>query len=87
MDDVCPPSTVFGAFHAYRGRKQIEVWEYNGHEAGGSHDLEIVLGAFGSLLTPDGPAINGKDHDGGLAGQPENGQARHERGRAESEES
>jgi cephalosporin-C deacetylase len=50
MDQVCPPSTAFGAFHAYAGRKEIQVWEYNGHEAGGSSDLEIALNAFRSSL-------------------------------------
>ena len=50
MDDVCPPSTVFGAYHAYAGPKQIAVWDYNGHEAGGSADLDTVLSAFGALL-------------------------------------
>jgi len=50
MDEVCPPSTVFGAYHAYAGPKQIQVWEYNGHDAGGSEDLRIVLSAFRSLL-------------------------------------
>lgn len=50
MDEVCPPSTAFGAFHVYAGPKEISVWEYNGHDAGGSEDLEIVLAAFQSLL-------------------------------------
>jgi cephalosporin-C deacetylase len=50
MDDICPPSTAFGAYHAYAGPKQIAVWDYNGHDAGGSADLEIVLSAFGALL-------------------------------------
>jgi cephalosporin-C deacetylase len=50
MDEVCPPSTAFGAYHAYAGPKQIRVWEYNGHDAGGSEDLAIVLSAFRSLL-------------------------------------
>jgi cephalosporin-C deacetylase len=50
MDDVCPPSTAFGAYHAYAGPKQIAVWDYNGHEAGGSADLELVLSAFRALL-------------------------------------
>jgi cephalosporin-C deacetylase len=53
MDEVCPPSTAFGAFHEYAGPKQIAVWDYNGHEAGGSDDLNIVLGAFRTLLHPD----------------------------------
>lgn len=50
MDDICPPSTAFGAFHAYGGPKRIQIWDYNGHEAGGSDDLEIVLSAFEPLL-------------------------------------
>jgi cephalosporin-C deacetylase len=50
MDDICPPSTAFGAYHAYAGPKRIAVWDYNGHEAGGSADLQIVLTAFGALL-------------------------------------
>jgi cephalosporin-C deacetylase len=50
MDDVCPPSTAFGAYHAYGGDKWMRVWEFNGHEAGGPDDLAIVLPAFRSLL-------------------------------------
>jgi cephalosporin-C deacetylase len=49
MDDVCPPSTAFGAYHAYRGPKRIQVWDYNGHEAGGSADWDIALAGLGSL--------------------------------------
>jgi cephalosporin-C deacetylase len=50
MDEVCPPSTAFGAYHAYAGPKEIRVWEYNGHDAGGSEDLELILSAFRPLL-------------------------------------
>jgi cephalosporin-C deacetylase-like acetyl esterase len=50
MDDVCPPSTAFGAYHAYGGDKWMRVWEFNGHDAGGPDDLAIVLPAFRSLL-------------------------------------
>lgn len=35
MDDVCPPSTVFGAYNAWGGDKQINVYEFNNHEGGG----------------------------------------------------
>ena len=38
MDQICPPSTVFGAYQAYRGPKQIHVWDYNGHESGETFD-------------------------------------------------
>ncbi|WP_439377072.1 acetylxylan esterase [Amycolatopsis lexingtonensis] len=54
MDGIVPPSTVFGAYHAYRGPKEIGVWDYNGHEAGGADDLRAVLDAFGPLLKPAG---------------------------------
>ncbi|MEJ5945593.1 acetylxylan esterase [Pseudokineococcus basanitobsidens] len=38
MDAVVPPSTVFGAYHAYGGPKRMSVWPYNGHEGGGVDD-------------------------------------------------
>jgi len=50
MDDIVPPSTVFGAYHAYAGPKEIAVWEHSAHEAGGSDDLDIALEAFRSRL-------------------------------------
>jgi cephalosporin-C deacetylase len=42
-DTVCPPSTVFGSYHEYGGEKQIEVWEYNGHEGGAILDEQKAL--------------------------------------------
>ena len=40
-DQITPPSTVFAAFNDYAGPKEIRVWPYNGHEAGGQqHELE-----------------------------------------------
>jgi cephalosporin-C deacetylase len=51
MDGVCPPSTAFGAYHAYAGGpKHIDLWSYNGHDAGGPEDQAAVLSAFNSLL-------------------------------------
>ncbi len=35
MDLVCPPSTVFAAYNAYGGSKEIAVYPDNGHEGGG----------------------------------------------------
>ncbi len=35
-DDITPPSTVFAAYNHYAGPKQIEVYEFNGHEGGGT---------------------------------------------------
>ena len=34
MDQTCPPSTVFAAYNAYGGPKDIEVYPYNDHEGG-----------------------------------------------------
>ncbi|GII57730.1 acetylxylan esterase [Planotetraspora thailandica] len=46
LDQVCPSSTAFAAYNAYAGPKELRAWEFNGHEAGGSLDLEIALDAF-----------------------------------------
>jgi cephalosporin-C deacetylase len=54
LDEACPPSTAFGAYHAYAGPKDIQVWDYNGHEAGGSEDLAIALARFRALLKSHG---------------------------------
>lgn len=34
MDQLCPPTTVFAAFNAYAGPKDIAVYEFNDHEGG-----------------------------------------------------
>jgi cephalosporin-C deacetylase len=34
MDEICPPSTVYAAFNAYAGPKEIAVYPYNDHEGG-----------------------------------------------------
>lgn len=39
MDPVCPPSTVYAAYHHYAGPKRITVWPYNGHEGGQTHQV------------------------------------------------
>lgn len=38
MDDIVPPSTVVAAHAAWGGPKELRVWRYNGHEAGGPED-------------------------------------------------
>ena len=43
MDAIVPPSTVFAAFHEYAGPKDLAVWRYNGHEAGGADDDQAAL--------------------------------------------
>ncbi len=36
MDRVCPPSTVYAAYNAYAGPKEIRSYPFNGHEGGHS---------------------------------------------------
>ncbi len=36
MDTICPPSSVYGAFNAYAGPKEIASYTYNDHEGGGA---------------------------------------------------
>ncbi len=51
MDEICKPSTVFGAFNAYAGPKRIEVFPFNGHEGGGAltegEQVRILHEVFG----------------------------------------
>lgn len=48
MDGTCPPSTVFAAYNAYAGPKEIRVWEYNEHDGAASahvpHRLAFLRG-------------------------------------------
>ena len=34
MDKICPPPTVYAAYHAYGGAKEIVVYPFNDHEGG-----------------------------------------------------
>ncbi|MDX8518203.1 acetylxylan esterase [Mesorhizobium dulcispinae] len=51
MDEVCPPSTVYGAFNAYDGEKTIVEYEFNNHEGGQGYQereqMAWVSGLFG----------------------------------------
>ena len=47
-DPTCPPSTVFPAFNAWGGPKDIEVYPYNGHEGGGDVQRWKQLGWLAS---------------------------------------
>ena len=42
-DGIAPPASVLPAFTAYAGPKQVVLWPYNGHEAGGDLDEENAL--------------------------------------------
>lgn len=43
MDPVCPPSTVYAAYNAYGGPKQMQVYPWNEHEGGGSAHDELTV--------------------------------------------
>jgi cephalosporin-C deacetylase len=43
MDPVCPPSTVFGAYHGYPAAKTMKLWQYNGHIGGGIEDERLGM--------------------------------------------
>jgi cephalosporin-C deacetylase len=51
MDPVCPPSTVYGAYHHYHGPKRMLVWPYNAHEGGMTYQqaehLQFLRDVFG----------------------------------------
>jgi cephalosporin-C deacetylase len=49
-DPICPPSTVFAAYHAWAGRKRIEVWPFNEHEGGGPYQQAVQLRYLRDLL-------------------------------------
>ncbi|MCZ2263620.1 acetylxylan esterase [Isoptericola sp. QY 916] len=52
MDKICPPSTVFAAYHRYGGPAQLEVFPYNGHEGGAAYDMPRKLAALAGVLGP-----------------------------------
>jgi cephalosporin-C deacetylase len=52
MDAVCPPSTVFAAFHEYSGPKDIAVYEWDGHEGGRAHFQARALDFLADHLAP-----------------------------------
>ncbi len=43
MDMVCPPSTVYAAYNAIRGSKEMAVYGFNEHEGGREVQLELKL--------------------------------------------
>jgi len=50
MDDICPPSTVYAAYNAWAGPKQIVQYPYNGHEGGGPFHEREKLAFLRSVL-------------------------------------
>ena len=43
MDTICPPSTVYGAYNAWEGLKEMKDYRYNNHEGGGSFHFDVQL--------------------------------------------
>ncbi|WP_030423013.1 acetylxylan esterase [Streptomyces sp. SCSIO 75703] len=54
MDEVCPPSTCFAAYHRYGGPKDLRVYEFNGHEGGGGHHRREQLAWLRELFAEPG---------------------------------
>ncbi|MFD5655374.1 acetylxylan esterase [Streptomyces sp. NPDC127039] len=63
MDDVCPPSTCFAAYHRYAGPKDVRVYEFNGHEGGGGHHRREQLDWVRALFAPGHRTGAGTPHD------------------------
>ncbi|MBZ2199696.1 acetylxylan esterase [Occultella gossypii] len=66
MDNICPPSTVYAAYHRYAGPADITVYHYNGHEGGGAYGVPRALAALGETfgLAADqsgAPAVSAPD--------------------------
>ena len=50
MDATCPPSTVFAAYHAYAGPKQIQIYQFNDHEGGEAFHRGLQLDWLAATL-------------------------------------
>lgn len=51
MDTICPPSTVFAAYNAWAGEKDIRVYNWNGHEGGATKHVAEKIGFFAQHLS------------------------------------
>lgn len=52
MDPTCPPSTVFAAYNAWAGPKEIQEYPYNGHEGGAAFQVAAQLAWLPTLMPP-----------------------------------
>ncbi|MFD7071719.1 acetylxylan esterase [Streptomyces sp. NPDC059913] len=55
MDDICPPSTCFAAYHNYAGAKDVRVYAFNGHEGGAAYQQREQLAWVRDLFTAPAP--------------------------------
>ncbi|MEV8456772.1 acetylxylan esterase [Streptomyces sp. NPDC052095] len=60
MDDICPPSTCFAAYHNYAGAKDVRVYAFNGHEGGAAYQQREQLAWVRSLFTAPTPGRAGR---------------------------
>ncbi|MES2200628.1 MAG: acetylxylan esterase [candidate division FCPU426 bacterium] len=49
MDTICPPSTVYAAYNAHQGPKDIRIWPYNQHEGGGAFQTQEKIAFVRSM--------------------------------------
>lgn len=54
MDEICPPSTVFAAYNAYSGPKEIAEYAYNDHDGGGELHEVYKVGWLRNLIGNQG---------------------------------
>lgn len=53
MDPICPPSTVYAAYHRYGGERAMEVWPFGDHAGGRTAQLAKQLAwVAGRGVTP-----------------------------------
>jgi cephalosporin-C deacetylase len=52
MDQICPPSTVYAAYNAYAGPKDIRVYAFNDHEGGSQFQVAEQLRWLRDLSDP-----------------------------------
>jgi cephalosporin-C deacetylase-like acetyl esterase len=50
MDKICPPSTVYAAYHAYGAAKEFVVNSFSDHEGGLSHQRLAQIKSLNRLV-------------------------------------
>jgi cephalosporin-C deacetylase len=60
MGPTCPPSTVYAAYNAWTGPKQIREIRFNGHEGGGGFHVREQFASLAEHIWP--PALTGRPH-------------------------
>jgi len=60
MDETCPPSTVYAAYNAYAGAKEIVTYPYNDHEGGEAfHKVRQAAWLAEAMAAPAGLVLPG----------------------------